>query len=160
MIDQATLRKLLDYDPATGVFVWRVRQSYRINVFDVAGYIGVQGHRRIGVLGHLYWAHRLAWLYMTGAWPSEIDHINGDRADNRWSNLRSVTRLINNQNLRRARWDSGTGIMGVGRRRSGKFQAQIRLNGRRLHLGYFSTADAAHAAYLKAKRELHPGCTI
>jgi hypothetical protein len=101
---------------------------------------------------------------MTGAWPLfEIDHRNGIGTDNRWKNLRDGTRSFNIQNQRRARSDNKTGFLGV--HRSGKkerkgFVAKIQLDGKQRYLGVFSTAEAAHAAYLAAKRRIHPGCVI
>ena len=97
---------------------------------------------------------------MTGEWPDGyIDHGNGVRTDNRWANLRAGDRSFNMQNQRRARRDNTTGWLGVSRVKS-RFEAAIQVRGRRFRLGRFDTPEAAHAAYLTAKRKLHEGCTL
>jgi hypothetical protein len=80
------LRELLNYDPDTGVFTWRVRPVHSHRVGDIAGSVRTtRGYRLIGVAGRVYKAHRLAWLYMMGEWPKDqIDHINRDPSDNRF----------------------------------------------------------------------------
>ena len=93
-------------------------------------------------------------------WPNfDIDHINGDRKDNRIVNLRDATAKINAQNIRKAPVNSSTGYLGVTKKGS-KYRAQISLNGSKKHLGYFDTAEEAHERYVEMKRILHPGCTI
>lgn len=160
ILNQDTLRRLLRYDPETGVFTWLVSTGRRCKIGDVAGSVDSHGQRVIGVQGRNYKAHRLAWLYMTGAWPEDqIDHRNGERADNRWANLRDATHSLNQQNQRKARANNRTGLLGV-RARQGKFEAAIGAGGKQKYLGSFSTPEEAHAAYLKAKRCLHAGCTI
>jgi hypothetical protein len=155
------LRELLDYDPETGVFRWKaVSSKNQVRVGDVAGCVETNGYRRIRVYGRAYQAHRLAWLHVYGRWPvGEIDHINGAKDDNRISNLREATRSENLQNQRRATRGSKTGFLGV-YPSFGKFGAQIMLAGKTRHIGTFETAEQAHAAYVRAKRELHPGGTL
>jgi len=150
---------LLRYDPKTGVFIRLVRTSQRGPVGETVGYLSGNGYIKIGLLNRLYFAHRLAWLWMTGGWPSKIDHRNGDGTDNRWSNLRLAVGSINNENLHRAHRDNQTGLLGVSPA-EGKFKAGIQVNGLSRRLGTFSTPEEAHAVYLKAKRALHSGCTI
>lgn len=129
----------------------------------VAGNTNHAGYVRIGLGGaksNSYMAHRLAWLYMTGEWPvADIDHINGKRSDNRWVNLRSVSRSVNLQNQRVARSNNNTGLLGVTRTRGG-FGAQIAAYGEQRWIGTFQTPEAAHAAYIAAKRVLHEGNTL
>jgi hypothetical protein len=81
------LRELLSYDPKTGMFTWRIRSARRVHIGDVAGGVNGRGYLTIRVDGRQYLAHRLAFLHMTGSWPKKehIDHINMDRADNRWA---------------------------------------------------------------------------
>ncbi len=159
-LTQARLKELLHYDPETGVFTWLVRTSTCIRVGDIAGYRDGDGYLRIGICGGQYRAHRLAWLYMTGKWPiDQIDHKNAVKNDNRWKNLREATCAINNQNKRKALRNNRTGFLGVSRNGKG-FIAQIKINEKRRNLGTYPTPELAHEAYLKAKRELHAGCTL
>ena len=98
---------------------------------------------------------------MHGEWPAdEVDHINGDSTDNRLCNLRSVSREVNQENIRRAKRNSKTGLLGVMHTRGGKYRSAIRVRGVFHHLGHFDTAEQAHAAYVEAKRRLHEGCTL
>ena len=158
-MDQQRLRELLDYDAETGVFTWRVSQG-RGYAGAVAGTVRQDGYIAIKLDGRLYKAHRLAWLHEHGEFPDdEIDHINGDRSDNRPGNLRVVTRLINAQNRRRSQSNNRAGILGVSRHRN-RWQAQIEVAGKNKHLGCFNTQEAAHAAYVAAKRQTHEGCTL
>ena len=159
MITQTELKELLFYDPQTGDFTWLVRTCNRIKVGDVAGWLD-DGYVRIKVCGIKYRANRLAWLYMTSEWPKvEIDHYDTIRSNNRWENLREATHSLNAQNQRKAHRDNKTGFLGV--KPNGKgFEANIMLDDEAHYLGIHSTPQLAHDAYLKAKRELHPGCTI
>lgn len=160
MLTQERLKQLLSYDPETGIFYWEAKTSNRIHVGNRAGNVNDTGYRRIRIDGAVYLEHRLAWLYLFGEWPEPfIDHINGDPADNRIINLRVATRAINQQNFRRARKDSGTGVQGV--YASGKrFSSRIKTEGKFKYLGMFDTKELAHQAYLEAKRKYHAGCTI
>lgn len=157
------LRELLYYDPDTGLFTWRVARGSggRIPAGAVAGSRIGDGYLRLKSEGVQYKLHRVAVLYMTGHWPAEqVDHINGVRDDNRWSNLRCVGCTFNLQNQRRAHPGSASGLLGVSRRRDGRWKALITVNYVTRSLGTFSTPEDAHAAYINAKRLLHPGCTI
>lgn len=153
---RARLRDLLEYDPETGLFVWRVRTSNRVQVGDVAGAFRPDGYIGISIDRRITLAHRLAFLYMTGELPSaDVDHINGSRTDNRWCNLRHATRMQNLQNTTKPR-ATKHGLMGVTfDRRRGKYIAQITTNYVYKQLGRFNTAEEAHASYLAAKRKLH-----
>lgn len=154
------LRSILAYDPDTGVFTRLVRTANRHKIGNVAGHRNGNGYIRFVVLSKRYYAHRLAWLYVTGDWPvGEIDHIDGNRSNNAISNLRDVSASVNLQNQRFARSDNIHGFMGVSRSRN-RWSAHISINGKKRHIGQFDTADEAHAAYLNAKRLHHVGCTI
>lgn len=154
------LRKLLTYTEETGAVKWRVSVNSRAQAGTEAGMVDVYGYRRLTVMKHRLQAHRVAWALHYGEWPtSEVDHINGVRSDNRLSNLRSTSRTKNMQNQRRAMATNRTGLLGVSARRGG-FCASIQVDGAKLYLGDHATSELAHAAYLTAKRELHPGCTI
>jgi len=153
----ARLRELLHYDPETGVFR-HIAPRQGIIAGSVAGSLGTNGYRKHRMDGETHSGHRLAWLYMTGEWPKfEIDHINGDRADNRFANLRDVPGRVNRQNMRRAL--GKVGLLGVCRHRD-VFRAEIGIDNKAIRLGTFKTPEEAHEAYLKAKRQLHEGCTI
>lgn len=159
----ARLRELLHYDPETGVFTRRVRTSTRIKAGDVAGWANGKGYLLISVDGRDHYAHRLAWLYTHGAWPTnEIDHRNTVRNDNRIANLRDVSGAVNSQNQRRApAHNKSCGLLGVTwNKQIRKWHAQIQVDGKKRSIGYFATAELAHSAYLAAKREHHPGCTV
>jgi hypothetical protein len=111
--------------------------------------------------GHLISCHRLAWLYMTGSLPThQIDHIDGDRKNNRWTNLRDVTTSVNQQNRRTPRSDNSCGLIGVTREKNNRFTASIRFEGKQRRLGTFATPEEAHSVYVEAKRRVHEGCTL
>lgn len=157
----AQLLEKLSYDPSSGIFLWKqTRSSTRIGAR--AGSVDFYGRRLISIQKRQYFEHRLAWFYVHGVFPAkDIDHINGDHSDNRINNLRLATHAENMQNHRRARSDSATGVAGVTRRKNRKsWYAEIRLNGAKKYIGSFETKEDAHKAYLKAKRELHPFCTV
>ena len=151
----------LRYEPEAGRFTWVSPTGNRVRIGAVAGSPGALGHVFISVHGRRYAAHRLAWRYVYGAWPTgEVDHINGNPADNRIANLRDVSGTTNRENVRRPRSHSTSGVLGAFPLPNGKFRARIRVGGRAIHLGVFDTAQAAHVRYVEAKRELHAGCTI
>lgn len=155
------LREVLNYNPETGVFTWRVRMGNR-RAGEVAGSINTQGYVQLRVDRRQGLAHRLSWLHVYGHWPAhQIDHINGDRADNRICNLRDATRAENSQNMRSPHKDSVSKYLGVTWHKAcRKWWARICIDGRRISLGYFDTESDAADAYVAAKRELHPFVTI
>lgn len=156
----ARLREVLRYDPLTGICTWLVRAAHRRWPGEEAGSPSKDGRIRIRIDGELFYRYRLAFLYMTGAWPTEtVDHINGDRTDDRWSNLRDVSQAVNSQNHRRAPRHSTTGLLGA-QVCGDRFASSITLNNRVFRLGTFDTAEEAHKAYVMAKRAMHPGSTI
>lgn len=165
MLTAELLRQQLHYDPETGVLTRKVATGgrYRASVGSVAGAVcSESGYVMVSVFSKQYRAHRLAWLWMTGCWPAaEVDHVNGKRDDNRWSNLRDVPPTINRQNQRRAMSNSKTGLLGASwSERDQRFVARIKVGQKYRSLGGFDTAEAAHQAYLTAKRQLHSGCTL
>ncbi|ABM32363.1 HNH endonuclease [Paracidovorax citrulli] len=156
------VRAALDYDPQTGRFTRRTRtaQCHRIgDAADMRGHGNLAGYLVVSLGGKKWLAHRLAWLHVHGVWPQhEIDHINGDPSDNRIANLRDVRTVVNAQNKRQARVDSRSGLLGAALcKQSGKFRARIQVAKKFVHIGMFATAEEAHAAYMDAKRKLHPG---
>ncbi len=159
ILTQARLQELVHYDPKTGVFTRLVKTSNSVDVGDTFGSPGKNGYLYGGLDNRKYLCHRLAWLYMTGEWPLKVDHRSCVRSENWFSNLRSTTTAINSQNRRSPSKCTQTGFLGVFER-DGRFRAKIGLNRRSIYLGVYDTPEAAHSAYLKAKRELHPGNTL
>lgn len=160
-VTESRLREVVIYDPFTGAFTAKVNRG-KLKAGAVLGSAS-HGYLMIFVDWRRYSAHRLAWLYMFGVWPNGIiDHINGDRSDNRMANLRCVSQGTNLENQRAARSNNHVGLLGVGRAQSNTrgFRARIRVDGKERHLGAFHTAEEAHRAYLVAKRQLHTGCAI
>lgn len=160
-LTQERLKEMLHYDRSTGVFTWlkRNRKSTNVVVGSVAGSQDKR-YRTITVDGKKYSAHRVAWLYETGAFPvGQIDHWNGIKKDNRFDNLRDVSGSINQQNQRCPQRSNSSGFMGVVPVRK-RFRAQIWFDGAAKNLGTYDAAEDAHAAYLVAKRKFHEGCTI
>jgi len=160
VITAEKLRELMEYDADTGVMRWRVRMS---NFCHAGRIVGTLQSRR-GLETHIarksYQVHRLIWLWVYGEWPKyTIDHINGNREDNRLCNLRDVSMMGNCQNQRRAKSTSKTGILGVIKVGS-RYKASITAGYKLKHIGTFATAQEAHAAYLRVKREIHATCVI
>jgi hypothetical protein len=156
MLTYNRLRELLRYDPETGVFTCLKTRSSRAQAGSIAGSLDHYGYRNICIDGVDYKAHRLAWFYVTGEWPSlELDHQFGHPDDNRWSMLRLATPCQNKQNVRRHR-DNRTGFKGVHFHKGmSKWCAQIMREGEKKYLGHFDSPEEAHAAYCKAASELH-----
>lgn len=155
------LRQSLHYSIVTGVFT-RIASRRGFDKGTTAGSVTNDGRVAIRTGGKSYLAHRLAWLWVTGDWPKGvIDHENTNPLQNQWINLRDVTQSVNLQNQRKARRDNSCGFLGVHKSPCSKsFIANIRVLGRLQYLGSFATPEAAHAAYISAKRVMHPGCTI
>ena len=152
----------IKYDPDTGVFTWSVA-GRGIRAGAVAGSKTCEGYWQIKLCFSVYRAHRLAWFLFHGDWPTkDIDHINGDRLDNRIANLREVDHAINMQNKREAMSNNKScGLLGVSWNKQHKrWQSALMVNKKRRHIGYFDNPEDAHSAYLKEKRLSHPGCTI
>ena len=152
----------IHYDPATGVFTWAV-SAPGISLGKSAGSVSVHGYRVIRIGRKSVRACRLAWFMSHGEWPNgEIDHINGNRLDDRIENLRVVDRAGNSQNKRSAQANNkSSGFLGVTwNKQHMRWQSKIMANKKMHHVGYFDTPEEAHAAYLNKKRQVHAGCTI
>lgn len=161
MLTQKRLKELFSYDPETGLFTRLVaRGGYKAG--EILAGCPSPFHPAIRIDRVLYFAHRLAWLYMTGAFPvHEIDHKDTDPTDNRFSNLREATGAQNRQNLRRPRKDNTFGFLGVTFiKKNGLWRAQISVGGDHKYLGEFTTREQAYDAYLAAKVRLHPYQTL
>lgn len=155
------VRKYFIYDYETGLLKWQFNQRTDV-VGNVFGSICRDGYVRSKFFKKRVLIHRMIWLYVTGDWPTyTIDHIDGNKSNNRFSNLRDVSVYKNMQNLRKSSKKSSTGLLGVCHyKRTNKYIATITYDGKRIHLGYFTTPNLAHEAYLTAKRRLHSTCTI
>lgn len=160
-LTHARLVEVLHYCPKSGVFTWRVNKGGRAKAGQSAARANAGSrYPRIRIDRAFYFAHRLAWFYVTGAPPAfEIDHVNGDRNDFRFSNLRDVPRGVNQQNQTRPYSNNKLGVQGVFMTR-GKFGAAIGVDGGTKFLGTYESSDAAQAVYLEAKRQLHEGNTL
>jgi hypothetical protein len=148
---------LVDYNPLTGVFVNKVSRR-KSRAGQVAGTSHNGGYRLIKVDRKNYLAHRLAWFYVHGKWPDhQIDHINGDKKDNRIANLRQATCSENMQNIRLAQKRSKSGVRGVSWVASrSRWVAQISVGGKQKNLGRFDDIEAAINAYQQARTIFHP----
>jgi HNH endonuclease/AP2 domain len=154
------LQKILQYDKETGMLKWAIRPSRAVKVGDVAGNINAKGYSTIGIHGNVYKTHRIVWFYVTGAWPiGLIDHVNGDKSDNRFVNLRDVGADGNSQNVRKPNKRNKSGFMGVIFYQN-KWRASITVNKKTIRIGDYATPEEAHQAYLVAKRISHAACTI
>jgi hypothetical protein len=151
------LRERLEYCPVVGVFRWKIVRPGR-KIGSVAGcQCKISGYRNIKLLGVGYSEHHLAWLYMTGKWPTkEVDHKDTNRSNNAWSNLREATHGQNQSNCR-AYKNNKLGYKGVSivPTRPGKYRARIRNGGVEKSLGVYNTPQEAQAAYVVAAKELH-----
>lgn len=166
ILTPAALREVIHYDEKTGVFTRLVRLAQRHHAGDRADtlitYPRMYGYRRVSLFSKRYLAHRLAWFYVHGVWPKQhIDHINGDKSDNRIENLREADDKLNLENIRVAKVTNKVGMLGVYWHKQNKnWIARIQIDKKTHHIGVFSNPDDAHRAYLVEKRKYHAGCTI
>lgn len=156
------LKELLNYNPLTGVFTWKVDRPRNIKANSIAGHKIKHGYLSISIDSCNYLAHRLAWLFVYEKFPDmHIDHINGITSDNSIINLRDVSASHNQQNRKKCTKANRCGLIGASWHvRQSQWIAQIKKDGHNYHLGTFETKEEAHEAYLKAKRQMHPTCTI
>lgn len=160
MLEHELLTSLLVYNSENGLFFWRVHGKGKQQNRPV-GSTSTNGYRQITINYKMYLAHRLAWFYLYGSFPNGfIDHINGNKQDNRIENLRIVSHIGNCQNQRKATSRSKTGLIGVCSDVNNRYRARIRVNGKDFHLGVYSSPEEAHEIYKKAKRLFHKTCTI
>ena len=156
-IGLSELKSLLRYDQDSGEFFWLVSRGRFARPGKKAGCL-LRGYVSIIVNSRPYMAHRLAWLYVNGEWPSEdIDHRDGVRSNNRISNLRDVSRAVNMQNQKKQRKGKAL-FLGVSKGKAAStFRARITIDTETKYLGTFQSEEEAHAAYLAAKRQMHAG---
>lgn len=163
------LRERFDYDAETGVVTYSGRERANLppsarsrRAGKAAGWKDTAGHLNIKIKSIDFLLHRVIWTMVTGEEPKgQIDHINGDKTDNRWSNLRIATGSINAQNLHKAYANSSSGVLGVSPGiTNGTWLANIRINRVLIRLGTFKSKEDASDAYLNAKALLHPEAEI
>lgn len=139
ILTQAFVKQILDYNPESGVFYWRVRRKNYVVIGDIAGQKNIKSNYwQLTINGNSYQAHRVAWLYMTGEWPSDqIDHKDHVRHNNRWSNLRLVSNATNARNRSLCKLNTSNACGVNWHKKSNKWRAYIRRNEVNEHLGYF-----------------------
>lgn len=166
-LTQSLVRALLDYNPETGVFVWKHRPSKYFktlraeNLWNTrfsgkhAGCVNGKGYQSTRIFGKNHLLHRLAFLYMEGAAPpSHVDHVNGVTGDNRWCNLRKASPTENMRNASK-RKDNASGVTGVNfDAQAGKWRSYIQVNSRQRFLGYFTDIIDAVEARKNAEIEI------
>lgn len=154
-IDCFNLRKIFHYDPLVGDFIY-LQHRRRGTVGSTAGYIeqgtdGLPGYRVIQIECVRYYAHRLAWLYMTGGWPRKnIDHADRNKANNRWANLREATETQNKANVPRRRgrkYDLPKGVSFDPRLSLRPYSARLQVGRQRISLGHYASPNEASMAY-------------
>lgn len=155
MITHARLLELLTYDQETGEFRWRMSRPGCAPA-TLAGAGHSLGYRRIYLDRKSYYAHRLAWLFVHGIWPTnEIDHIDGDKTNNAISNLREATRSENLRNRGKLVTNS-SGYKGVSwSKMTHKWEVTITVNRKQRNVGFFDDIEDAARAYSDAARRLH-----
>jgi len=168
ILAQETLKELLHYNPETGIFTWKKRSirwftdKKYLDMWntrfagEIAGTISPTSYRVIFLLDSPYQAHRLAFLYMTGELPpNETDHINGSKADNRWTNLRAATRSENMRNVSISKRNKSGKVGVCWYKATEQWHSRIQVHGETVHLGYFDEIEDAVAA--RAAAELKYG---
>ena len=156
---QEELKRLLSYNEKSGVFTWNIARGNR-SAGSIAGNVTWSGYVEIKINKKVHYAHRLAWLYMTGNYPKQhTDHVDGNRSNNEFSNLREATNGENSQNIRVVTKKNTSGFLGV-QRSLKKWKATISVNKRKIHIGTFDSPEGAYAAYVEAKRKNHSFCTL
>lgn len=154
-LTQQRLHELLDYNSDTGSFRWKVASAARIKPDSTAGSLDNHGYIKITIKRKLFKAHRLAWLYVFGEMPNgQVDHINGDRSDNRIQNLRIVSNKQNQENVG-PRSNNSTGFRGVSfNKKSGKYEAYITNNRKKTSLGMFDSPELAASVSAQRRADI------
>jgi hypothetical protein len=157
ILNQAKLKELLDYNPDTGDFTNKVMRSLRAMPGQIAGNLTPRGYIDIVIFGKKYKAHRLAWFYVYGVWPTNnIDHINRSKIDNRIANLRDITQAQNGQN-KTIHTNNSSGHTGVmWHKATQRWRARIHVSGKEIYLGQFNDIQSATDARKQAEAKYHP----
>ena len=153
MVTKARLKEVLSYISSTGEFIWNKSNNGRVG--KIAGCLRQDGYTVIEIDHKLYRAHRLVWLYVNGYFPTKtVDHINGNRSDNRIENLRDVSIRENLNNLGSHRDGRLPGAIKDASSSKNPWRASIRIRDKRKHIGMFPTEKEAHKAYISKAKEL------
>lgn len=153
MLSQSEIKKLFNYNPGTGEVTRLVANSNFVRVGDNPGWIENTGYYRVHIGGKSYLLHKVIWMYMTGEWPKfDIDHIDRNRLNNKWDNLRKATRSANMANG--GKRESLTGFTGVYQNKSG-YMSKIKIGNQQVYLGQFKTPEEAYEAFKLKHREVH-----
>lgn len=164
------LKECFLYIPDSGLFAWKVRPAHhfkresdqrgfnKVHAGKSAGSISNNGYMGVGIMGKRMQVHRLAWFMFYGEWPDCVDHVNGDRTDQRIANLRNVSVRENNRNRAgvKGRPNAANGVYWCSYHQ--KYRARIKVEGRDMHIGYFSTIEEARTArkQVEIKNGFHP----
>lgn len=149
----------LGYDPETGYLFWKQSRGTK-KAGSIAGYFDIHGYVCVKLHKKQYRAHRLAWFFHYGEMPvDDIDHIDGNKSNNKITNLRLATEQLNQWNHKKPRVTNNTGYRGVVKYR-GKYAASIKTNYKSKWLGVFDTPELANQAYLEAKQIHHKGAIL
>jgi hypothetical protein len=155
MLTRDYVKSILNYDPDTGEFTWKISPKFNVNIGDKAGG-NHNGYCRVSIKNKKYLTHRLAWLYVYGEFPdTHLDHINGDRGDCRISNLRKANYITNGYNRARPK-NNTSGIKGVVWDKSAnKWKVSIGVNGNKVYIGLFEDIELAELVATEARRKYH-----
>lgn len=147
------VRKLFDYNPETGVVTRKITTSSRAQAGAIVGSRNTQGYLMVNIKNtdgqRLYYVHRIIWLWMTGEWPTCIDHINRNPSDNRWENLRDVSYSENTHNK-----PVTSGVYWANRDKV--WVATIQVKGNKYYVGQSKDRSEAEAMYREAKKQYVP----
>lgn len=143
MITQEELKNIVIYDPDTGIFKYIKQTNPRALIGRIAGTKQKDGHLYLQYKKKRYQLHQLAFLYMEGSLPNEVDHINRISNDNRWCNLRKCTRTQNSYNSS-IRSNNTSGVKGISlNKRNGKWLVRMYINGKETFIGEYVDKEEA-----------------
>lgn len=155
MLTQDNLKKIIDYNPDTGIFTWIQSTALKIKIGQVAGTETKNGYRQLRYKNKCYLLHKLAFLYMTGSIPIEVDHIDTVKDNNKWNNLRGSTKAQNQHNVS-LRVDNTSGIKGVcWNKKTKRWITYLKVQGKVIHRGCFINIEDAKSDIRLAREKYH-----